>query len=191
MNLNRTLIALVLSGASVLAHADAKKDLVQKVIQLQQPAIENLARQMTAQPAEQLMQQAGAALGQVPADKREATGKALQAEAQKYMEAASPIVRDKAIALAPTTLGPVLEEKFSEDELKQLVAWLESPVSRKYSQVSPEMTNALVRKLSEEGAPLVNGKIETLQKAATKLVQDALAGAKGQGAASAPAKKSK
>ena len=183
----RPLIIVALMLGSV-AHAQSKKELAQKVLQLQQPAIENLARQMTTQPADQLLQQAGMALGRVPADKREATGKAIQAEAQKYVDAATPIIRDKAIALAPSTIGPVLEEKFTDDELKQLVAWLESPTSKKYGQLMPDMTNALVRKLSEEGAPLVNSKIEAMQKASTKLLDDAI----GQ-KASAPAagKKSK
>ena len=184
----RPLIIVALMLGSSVALAQTKKEMVQKVLQLQQASIENLARQMTTQPADQLLQQAGMALGRVPADKREATGKAIQAEAQKYVDAATPVIRDKAIALAPSTIGPVLEEKFSEDELKQLVAWLESGTSKKYSQLMPDMTNALVRKLSEEGAPLVNSKIEAMQKASSKLLDDAI----GQ-KASAPAagKKSK
>jgi hypothetical protein len=44
----------------------------------------------------------------------------------------------------------VLEEKFTEDELKQLIAWLESPVNKKYQQLAPEMSNSLGQKLAAE-----------------------------------------
>jgi hypothetical protein len=38
------------------------------------------------------------------------------------------------LRLSTTTLTPLYEERFSEDELKQVIAWLESPVSRKFAQ---------------------------------------------------------
>jgi hypothetical protein len=38
-------------------------------------------------------------------------------------------VRERALALAPGTIGVLLTERFSEDELKQIVASLESPAS--------------------------------------------------------------
>ena len=61
--------------ASGAAASAAKKELVQKVLKLQQPSVENLARNLVEQPAGQLMQAAGRALQtQVPADKREAAG---------------------------------------------------------------------------------------------------------------------
>ena len=83
-----------------------------------------------------MMQEAGLVLQrQVPPDKREAIGKAIEAEVKKYVEESYPLVRERAIKLAPSTLGAALEEKFSEDELKQLIAWLESPVNKKFQQL--------------------------------------------------------
>ena len=68
-----------------------------------------------------MMQAAGQrAAAQVPADKREAIGKAIEADVKKYVEEATPLVRERAVKLAPSTIGAVLEEKFTEDELKQL-----------------------------------------------------------------------
>ena len=57
---------------------------------------------------------------QVAPDKREAMGKAIEAEVKKYVDEAYPLVRERAIRIAPSTIGAALEEKFSEDELKQL-----------------------------------------------------------------------
>ena len=102
-------------------HRPAKKELVQKLLALQQPGIENAARSIVERPAAQMMQEAGRVLQtQFPADKREAIGKTIEADAKRYVDEALPPVRERALKLAPTTLGAVLEEKFTEDELKQL-----------------------------------------------------------------------
>lgn len=56
-------------------------------------------------------------------------------------------MRQQAVKLAPTTIGPLLEEKFNEDELKQPIAFMESPVNRKYLQMGNELQKALGEKL--------------------------------------------
>ena len=128
--------ALALFAAATLAQAETKKELVQKVLLLQQPLIENISRSIVERPAAQLMQAAGQALQtQVPADKREAVGKSVQADVKKYVDEATPLLRERAIKLAPSTFGVALEEKFTEAELKQLIAWLESPVNKKFQQL--------------------------------------------------------
>jgi hypothetical protein len=71
-------------------------------------------------------------------------------------------VRDRAIRIAPGTAGAILEEKMSQDELKQLVAWLESPLNRKYQQLAPDMRDAFIQKLLTEGRSLVEPKVQAL-----------------------------
>ena len=99
---------------------------------------------------------------QIAPDKREAIGKQVEADVKKYVEEATPLVRERAIKLAPTTIGPILEEKFSEDELKQLIAWLESPINKKYAQIGPEMQTAFVQKLVVDARPVVDPKLQAL-----------------------------
>ena len=140
----------------------AKKELVQKILVLQQPEIENVARSIVERPAAQMMQEAGLAMQrQVPPDKREAMGKAIEAEVKKYIEEAYPLVRERAVRLAPSTLGAALEEKFSEDELKQLLAWLESPVNKKFQTLGP-VRNAFVQKVLAESVAAVDPKVGAL-----------------------------
>src|SRR4051812_1369982 len=147
----------------------AKKALVAKVLQLQQPGIEVLARQMAEQPAVQMMQQAGQALQQrVPAERREAVAKDIQADARKYAEEATPIVRDRAVKLAPSTIGALLEEKFNEDELKQIISILESPVNRKYQAMTGDMQRVLGEKLVAETRPLIEPKVKALEQTIIK-----------------------
>ena len=197
--MNRLLVSPLLASA-VLAHAQtptapaasaplpsspAKKELVQKLLVLQQPGIESIARNMVEQPAMRMFQAAGQALQQkVPAEKREAVGKSIEADIRKYVDESVPIVRERAIKLAPSTIGTMLEERFTEDELKQLVAWLESPVNKKYSQVGPEMQNGFMKKLVEESRPLVEPRLQALESK----VRASLGVPAGEPAASAPAK---
>jgi hypothetical protein len=162
--MRRLMMAALLSGAALAnAQTATKKELVQKLLMLQQPGIEQVARSLVERPAAQMMQEAGLLLQrQVAPDKREATGKQVEAEVKKYIDESVPLVRERAIKLAPSTIGPVLEEKFSEEELKQLIAWFESPVNKKYQQLGPEMQNAFIQKLIVETSPVVDPKIQAL-----------------------------
>jgi len=163
----KPVILAMLLAASTLAQAQspAKKALVDKLLTLQQPLIENVARQIVERPAMQLMQQAGNVLqSQVPADKREAIGKSIEADVKKYVEESTPVLRERAIKLAPSTYGASLEEKFSEAELKQLIAWLESPLNKKLAQVGPEIQNGFGQKLLAEAAPILDPKLQALQQ---------------------------
>ncbi|HEY8709166.1 MAG TPA: DUF2059 domain-containing protein [Burkholderiaceae bacterium] len=170
----------------------AKKELVHKLLQLQQPGIEKLASSLVEQPAMQLLQAAGRALQQqVPPEKREAMGKSIEADVRKFVDDSVPIVRDKAVKLAPSTIGAMMEEKFTEDELKQLIAWLESPVNKKYSQLGPEIQNSFTQKLVAEARPIVDPRLQALEaKVRTTLgVPPPASAGSAPAKAAAPAKK--
>ncbi|MEW6706756.1 MAG: hypothetical protein AB1430_18055 [Pseudomonadota bacterium] len=170
--------------ASAPASSPAKKELVQRVLKLQQPGIEAMARQLAEEPVAQLAPQADMALQtKVPADKRDAAMKNVQAEITKYLDEAVPLVRERATKLAPTVMGPMLEERFSEDELRQLASWLESPVIRKYQQMIPELQKGMVEKLAADVRPAVEPKARAMQQAMAKHL-----GLQPAQAASAPAK---
>jgi hypothetical protein len=168
-------VVTALLASAAIAHAQntaapassssspAKKELIQKLMVLQQPGIENVARGLVEQPAAAMIQAAGRALQQVPADKREATGKSIEADVKKYVEETNPMVRERAIKLAPSTIGAALEDKLTEDELKQLIAWLESPVRKKYEQIVPEVQKNFTEKLVAESRPSVEPKLQALE----------------------------
>jgi uncharacterized protein len=163
------LMLLAVAAGAQAQTTPTKKDLVAKVLLLQQPAIEQLAQGLALRPAEQMLQQAGMALqSQVPADKREATAKEIQADVKKYADEAVPLVRERAVKLAPSTVGVLLEEKFSEDELKQLIAIMESPVNRKFQQLGGDMQKALMEKLVAETQGTVQPKVKALEQAIGK-----------------------
>lgn len=162
----KRLIIAALCAAATLAHAQTtKKELVQKALALQQPIIESISRSVAERPAIQLMQVSGQYIqNQVPPEKREAIGKQVEAEIRKYVDESVPLLRERALKLAPSTFGATMEEKFTEDELKTLIAWLESPVNKKFQQVWPDMQNGFVQKLAAEAAPLLDPKLQALQQ---------------------------
>lgn len=163
--IHRVLTIAALCCAATLAQAQSKKELVQKVLLLQQPTIEGVSRSIVERPAMQMMQAAGQALQtQVPPERREAVGKAIEADVKSYVAEATPLMRERALKLAPSTLGAGLEEKFTEAELKQLIAWLESPVNKKFQQNVPELQNAFTQKLIAEAGPLLDPKLLALQR---------------------------
>jgi hypothetical protein len=55
------------------------------------------------------------------------------------VDEAVSLVRERTLRLAPTTIGVWLKERFSENELKQTIAIIESPVNCKFIQMSGEM----------------------------------------------------
>ena len=185
---------LLLAG---IAHADSpavKKELIEKILKAQQPMIEVMARGLAEQPALQIAQRAAMAVQvRIPPEKREAVSKEIQADLKKYADEATPIVRDRAIKLAPTTIGAQLDKTFTEDELKQLVAMLESPVNKKFMQHSAEMQKSLVETLVAETRPQVEPKIVALEQTVAKRLgikpEDAKKGEKGEKGAAKPAAK--
>jgi uncharacterized protein len=116
------------------------------------------------QPAMQMMQQVSNVIRQrVPQDKREALARDIQADLRKFLEETAPLMRDQAIKLAPSTIGAVLEEKMTEEELRQVIAILESPANRKFASLAGEMQRSIAEKLVVETRPAVEGRLRTLE----------------------------
>lgn len=174
----RALIGATLLGLASLASAQStpatpvsspvKKELIARLLKLQQPGLEGLARQVAEQPAAQMLNQAGAVLSaRVAPDKQEAVANQIQADAKKYADEAVPVVRASALKLAPSTVGAVLDKAFTEDELKQIVAiqeTLDSPAYVKYRSKSDEMQNALLEKLIPDTKGAIEPKVRALEQ---------------------------
>lgn len=185
-----------LAQAQTAVNSAAKNELVTKILQLQRPAIEGIATVLAQQPAQQMMQGASVALqSRVAPDKREAVAKEIQADLKKYSDEVVPLLRERAVKMAPTTIGTLLEEKFTEDELRQLIAIMESPVNKKFSQMNGELQKSLGEKLVAETRSIVEPKVKALDATIGKRLgmtpppaPGPGPGAGGNSAAPAPAK---
>lgn len=183
-------IALACAGAQAqqapaAASSPAKKELVARILKIQQPAIESMARGLVQEPLGPLLESADMALQQkVPADKREAVARSIQADAKKYVDETVPLVRDRALKLAPTAIGPMLEEKFTEDELKQVVQMLESPVLAKFQAAGGDIQRTLIEKVVADTRGQVEQKFRSLEDGIAKKLGVTTS---GSGAGAAPA----
>jgi len=139
-------------AAAPLPTSPAKKELVKKALQLQQAGIESIGVAMANQAAGQLLQIVTPAITRLPEDKRMGVATELQAEVRKFQGEVAPILRASATKWAPSTLGTALEEKLTENELKTLIAWLESQ-------------QALTQKIVAETRPQIEPKLKALEQA--------------------------
>jgi ABC-type Fe3+/spermidine/putrescine transport system ATPase subunit len=161
--------AVLLFNAPLHAQTtQSKKDLIAKIIQLQQPGLEALARQLVEQPALQLMQQAGGAIQRLSAERREAVAADVQADARKYVEETFPLVRDKATKAAAPLVAPALEERFTEDELKQIIATMESPVLKRFQGTLAEFQRPITEKTVADSRSVVEPKLKAFQESMAK-----------------------
>lgn len=146
-----------------------KQQLIDQVLQAQQPGVDQVARQLVEQPAVQLLQRAGTLVQRnVAADQQQAMAQALQGDVRKYAEETFPIVRDRARALAPATLGPILAQQLSEAELQEVLAVFRSEAWRKFQALGPDMQKALGEKLVGEVKPQVEPRLRALDQTMAK-----------------------
>lgn len=169
--------------AQSAATSPAKKELIDRVLELQRPALEAMGSMLAAQPVQALQTQVGPILQQrVPAERREVVVREIEADVRKYLEEAVPLIRAQAVKAAPSTLGVVLDERMDEAELRQLVTALEAPALRKFQQLSGEGQRALSQKLVAEARPVIEPRTRALEAAVAKRL-----GMTPQGTAPGPA----
>jgi hypothetical protein len=146
-----------------------KQKLIDQVLQLWH--VEDVAISMAQRPAVGAMEQSSAALqGRVTEAKREATMKDISADVQKYIDGATPIARANALRLKEPVLAPLLAQNFSDEELRQLIALLQSPVKKKFEQLVPEFEKAYGTRIGAESSAQINPMIKSMSESiATKL----------------------
>ncbi len=163
-----SLLASPVVFAQKVDSAQSKKDIIAKILKIQQPAIEALTMGVLSRPVNELAAKAAPQLRNVPEAKREAVAKQIDADLRKFLDDnAKPLV-EKGVKLAPSTMGVALDEKFTEDELKQLLAWLESPVSKKFAESSQELQTLYTKKLIDDNGKQLDEKFTALQQNVAK-----------------------
>ncbi|MBW8900128.1 MAG: DUF2059 domain-containing protein [Massilia sp.] len=140
----------------------AKQALVQRV--LDKMGLESVGLQMLQTPVADMLRQSRVVVqSRVPADKQEATMKDITAEATKFVEQEAPALRTSTHAIVQSSVAPLLAQKFSEDELKQLAGILESPVLAKFETIVPEMKRAVGESVAREQGAQIQPKMTELQ----------------------------
>jgi hypothetical protein len=139
-----------------------KQALVNRV--LAKMALDAVGVQMLNAPvAEMLRQSRVVVTSRIPAEKQEAVMKDLTAEATKFVEQETPPLRASTQAVVQSSVAPLLAQKFSVEELRQLAELLESPVLAKFETLVPEMKKTVGDNVAKANAAQIQPKMTELQ----------------------------
>jgi uncharacterized protein len=141
----------------------AKQELIQRILKVWH--VEALGQSMLQEPVAEAVNQARAMLqGRATPEKRDAALKNITTDAKKFLDDSTPVVTGSAQKLIPSTVVPLLAQNFSEDELRQLLAMLESPVKKKFEALAPELQKSLGEKIAADTRPEIDPKLKDLQQ---------------------------
>ncbi|WP_395406436.1 DUF2059 domain-containing protein [Pseudoduganella sp. UC29_106] len=145
------------------AAATSKQELVNRVLKLWH--VETIGESMLQQPVGNAVQQARVMLqGRAAPEKRDAALTEIAEDARKFMEDNKSVTRASAEKLIPTTIAPMLAERFTEEELKQIIAILESPVKAKFESMVPELQKKLGESVAADTRAVIDPKLQELQQ---------------------------
>lgn len=183
------LSSLVLLSPAVAQTVDPKLEWATKVVALQQgPELDRLVNQLADSAAQDLLQAWSPKLqSNVPKEKMEQTRDSLNTELKKYFDDVFNVISSKTGKVSTDALVPVYMQKFSLEELKQLVGFFESPAVKKYQAAAPELGSTFVQQLVEATRADVTARSKQFDDAAQKIVGNAPAA--GQSGKNKPAPK--
>ena len=177
------LVAVSALPMSAAAQNDGKRALAVKLAQMQQKADgPGMTEQLTASAVQPLLAGWSQRLDEaVPPAKQKEVREKLDVELKKFAESTQKAIEAQVAKAAEAALVPVFMEKLSEDEMKTVIAYMESPASAKFQALGPDAANAWAKRIIDATKPGVEGSAKSFEAAASKIV-NAAAGSNGGGA---------
>ncbi len=151
---------------------DAKRALAQKISQIQQKSDSGaMAEQLTASAVQPLIAGWSQRLDETvpPARQKEIRDK-LDVELKKFADTTRKSIEGQTAKAADAALVPVLMEKLSEDEMKTIIAYLESPAASKFQALGADATNAWAQKVIEATRTSVENAAKVFDASASKII---------------------
>lgn len=169
--------AFTLPAGNALADEASKRALAVKLAQLQQKNDKDaITDQLTASAAQPLIIRWSQEVEKsVPAARQQEVRTKLDAELKKFTDKTEKNVGAQVASAAEAALVPVFMEKLSEDELKTIVTYLESPASTKFQNLGGEAGNAWAMKIIEATKGAVESDAKAFDAAAKRIVDAAAA----------------
>lgn len=155
------------------AHAqDGKKALATKLAQLQVRSDgAALAEQLTADAVQFPLNVWSQRLDEsVPPARQKEVREKLDVELKKFADTTHKTVEAQIAPAAEAALVPIFMEKLSEDEMKTIIAYLESPVSQKFQSVAGEAGNAWAQRVIDATRATVESNLKSFDATATRIV---------------------
>lgn len=178
-----TLLAtgLVFSTSALAQNNDAKRALAVKLAQIQLKADSGaMADQLTASAVQPLIAAWSQRLDEtVPPARQKDVRDKLDAELKKFTDNTEKTIEAQVAKSAEPALVPIFMEKLTEDEMKTIIAYLESPVSAKFQSLGPEAANAWAKRVVDATRTSVEGGQKSFDSAAERIVNSSAPAAGG------------
>jgi hypothetical protein len=142
-----------------------KQALIDRLLKSWHP--EALVVQRVRSFADNAINQSRIALQQarLPQDKMDKDMKDIVPDVQKYVDDTGPLLQGSIQRNAGPAVASLLASQFSLEELQQLVAMYESPITAKFSKLQPDLEKAVGERVQADVGPQINKEIDELTKA--------------------------
>ena len=167
---------------------DSKKVLATKLAQMQAKSDgATMANQLTAEAVQLPLSTWSQRLDEsVPPARQKDVRDKLDVELKKFADNTHKAIDAQVSKAAESALVPLFMDKLSEDEMKTIIAYMESPASAKLQALGADATDAWAKRIIEATRSQVEAGAKTFESAANRIV--GAAGGSGSGGNS-PAKK--
>lgn len=166
-----TVAVAALATAPAYAQDAARKELATRIVNLQKSHdMDALIAQLASSATETVVSTWLPKLDTVPQNRQKAAADQLDAELKKFNEDNVRTIKAKNDRVSVDVLVPVYAERFTTDELRQLVAFMESPVIKKYYAANPQLANMLAQKLVEATRADVEARIKAFDARAAQII---------------------
>ncbi len=165
----------------VSAQNDGKRALAVKLAQIQQKADGGaMADQLTASAVQPLLASWSQRLDEtVPPARQKDVRDKLDVELKKFTDNTEKSIEAEVAKSAEPALVPIFMEKLTEDEMKTIIAYLESPVSAKFQALGPEAANAWAKRVVDATRAGVESGQKNFDAAASRIVKSSAGAASG------------
>jgi uncharacterized protein len=164
----------LLLGIATAIHAqtsDAKRTLAVRAVAAQEgPEMNRMLAQLAGSATQQMVANWDERISELPEAKQKSVINAMDAELKKFNDDALKLITTQATKVRGDALLAAYTERFSEEELKQLVALMEAPVFKKYQNVGPELGNIYIKAIVDGTRSAVEARSKSFDAAAAKIV---------------------
>lgn len=175
------------SGTIYAQTTDVKRQLATRAIAAQDgPEMNAMLAQIAGSATRQLASSWNERIASLPAAKQQSAAAAIDAELQKFNDDALKLITAQASKVRSDALLSAYTERFTEEELKQLVDLMEAPVFKKYQTVASQLGNVYVKAIVDGTRDGVIERSKQFDVTASSIVGVATP---AQGTPPAPAKK--
>ena len=171
--LSATVLFVAICAVSTGAQAqDAKKALATKLAQMQAKSDgASMADQLTADAVQLPLATWSQRLDEsVPPARQKDVRDKLDVELKKFADNTHKAIEAQVNKAAESALVPLFMDKLSEDEMKTVIAYMESSAALKFQSLSADAGNAWAQKVIEATRATVEANVKSFDAAATKIV---------------------